>query len=182
MDELQKIKKLREVTFVGIAECKEALHKSGGDFDKALSILRERGARVSEKKAARKTQQGIIDAYVHFSGTMAAMVEVNCETDFVARNELFKEFVRNLSVHVAASAPRYISSEEIPHDVLIKFSPAEKTQFIKEQCLLEQAFVKDNAMTIRQYLQSIIGQIGENIVIRRFARFALGEYEETTQI
>jgi len=180
MDDLQKIKKLREMTFVGIAECKDALHKSSGDFDKALSILRERGARISEKKADRKAQQGLVESYIHFSGKVGSLVEVNCETDFVARTDVFKDFVKNLSVHVAAAAPLYLAAENVPGDVVSKFSQEEKTAYIKEKCLMEQPFVKDNSKTIREYLQSTIGQTGENMVIRRFTRFALGEYEENT--
>jgi len=180
MDALAKIKKLREMTLVGIAECKEALHKTAGDFDKALALLRERGARISEKKAERKTQQGVVEAYIHFSGQVGALVEVNCETDFVARTDVFKEFAKNLALHIAAVSPRYVKQEDVPGDSVSALSQEERSAFIKEKCLMEQAFVKDNSKTIKDYLHDTVAKTGENIVIRRFTRFALGEYEETT--
>lgn len=179
MDVLQKIKKLREMTLVGINECKEALHKAAGDFDKALALLRERGARISLKKAERKAQQGLIETYVHFSGNMGALVEVNCETDFVARTDVFKEFAKNVAMHIAAVAPLYVKPEDVPGDVLSGLSKEEKDAFIKEKCLMEQPFVRDNAKTIRDYLHDTVSKVGERVVIKRFKRFALGEYEET---
>jgi len=118
MDALQKIKKLREMTLVGIAECKEALHKAAGDFEKALALLRERGARISRKKAERAARQGLIEAYVHFSGNMGALVEVNCETDFVARTDVFKEFAKNVAMHIAAASPLGVVAEDITQEVI----------------------------------------------------------------
>jgi len=182
MDALQKIKKLREMTLVGIAECKEALHKAAGDFEKALALLRERGARISLKKAERAARQGRIEAYVHFSGNMGALVEVNCETDFVARTDVFKEFTKNIAMHIAAVSPLYVKPEDIPGDAFNGLSPEEKSAFIKERCLMEQPFVKDTAKTIGDYLNETVSKVGERVVIKRFQRFALGEHEETASV
>lgn len=170
---LETIKKLRDKTSLGINECKKALAEAGGDFDKALGILKERGIKLVEKRSERKTSQGIIDSYIHFDGKLGAIIEVNCETDFVARNEMFRKFVKDMAMQVAAVNPKYVRREDIPEDVVSK--AANVDDYVKEVCLLEQAFVKDSKKTVKDYLQEVISQTGENIVINRFSRFSLGE-------
>jgi len=172
---VESIKKLREMTGFGIADCKKALTETGGDFNKALEVLRERGAEIMAKKSERVANQGLIDAYVHFSQSMAALVEVNCETDFVAKSEDFKKFVKDLVMHIAAVGPKYISRDNVPAEDLAGKTDEEKEEYLKETCLLEQAFVKNPKMTIGGYLQDITGRIRENIKIRRFIRYTLGE-------
>lgn len=169
---VDNIKKLRELTSLGVGDCRQALMESEGNFDKALDILKKKGAQVSEKRGARKVSQGIIESYVHFGGNLGALVEINCETDFVARTEVFKKFAKDLAMQVAAAAPAYVKREDIPQDVLSQIKDLEV--YVKESCLLEQAFVKDNSMTIGAYLTSVISQTGENVIIRRFSRFSLG--------
>jgi len=170
---LDKIKRLREATSLGIKDCKKALMESDGNFDKALQILKEKGVRVMQKKGGRKTSQGLIEAYVHFGGNLGALVEVNCETDFVARTEVFKKFAKDLAMHVAALAPKYVRQEDIPPQELAGVE--DKETYIKENCLCEQCFIKDNGVTIGDYLQEVVSQTGENVVINRFSRFSLGE-------
>lgn len=170
---LEKIKQLRELTSVGINECKKALEESGGDLEKALKILKQRGAQIMEKKSSRKAKEGIIEAYIHFGKNLGALVEVNCETDFVARTEVFKEFAKNIAMQIAACGAKYIKKEDIPQEVLDKIE--NKEEFIQKYCLLSQPFIKDNSKTVEDYLKEVIAQTQENIVIRRFARFVLGE-------
>lgn len=167
------IKKLRELTQVGINECKEALAQAKGDFDRALKVLKEKGAQIMEKKSARTTSQGLVEAYVHFGGNLGALVEVDCETDFVARTDAFKKFVKDLSMHVAAINPIYLKREDIPAEVSSKIENID--EYSREHCLLEQIYVKDNTITVGEYLRNVISQTGENVVIKRFVRFALGE-------
>ena len=174
---LTEIKKLREMTSLGVNECKKALAESAGDFDKALTILKDRGAQVLAKKSARSTGQGLIEAYVHFGGSLGALVEVNCETDFVARTDIFKKFVKDVAMQVVAAAPAYIKKEDVPEAVLANV--AEPQVFIKQFCLLEQPFIKDSKLLIGDYLKEVVQQSGENIVISRFTRFALGEDNES---
>ena len=178
MDLMEKVKLLRARSSVGIGECKEALQKANGDVDAALSLLRQRGAMLSQKKAARSARQGLIESYVHFSGNMGAMVEVNCETDFVARTDVFRDFVKNLALHIAAAAPLYMSEDDIPQGIVENLSDEVKKTYVKENCLLSQPFVKDNSTTIKDYLHDAINKTGENVVIKRFVRYALGENEE----
>jgi elongation factor Ts len=165
------IKKLREMTALGISECKKALHDSKGDFDKALAILKEKGASIMEKKKDRVTSQGLIEAYIHFGGNLGSLVEVNCETDFVARTEVFKKFTKDMAMQVAATNPKYLSKEAIPAAELSKIDNVE--QYTIEHCLLSQPFVKDNSLTVDQYLKQVVSQTGENVVIKRFTRFSL---------
>ena len=126
-----------------------------------------------EKKGSRATHQGVIDSYVHFGGNLAALVEVNCETDFVARTDVFKKFVKDIAMQVAAANPEYIAKEDIPEDVLK--DAKNKDEYIKQYCLLKQAFIKDSKLLVGDYLQDTVSQTGENIVIKRFVRFSLGE-------
>lgn len=170
---LSDIKKLRELTSLGIKDCKKALNDSDGDFDKALKILKSRGIQMLEKRSSRTTGQGMIDSYVHFGGNLAALVEVNCETDFVARTEVFKKFVKDMAMQVAAANPEYVAKEDIPDDVLQSLKS--KEEYFKQYCLLEQPFIKDNKLSVGGYLRDVVSQTGENIVIKRFVRFSLGE-------
>lgn len=170
---LDDIKRLRELTSLGINECKKALSEAKGDFQEALKILKSRGIQMLEKKSARLTSQGLIDAYVHFGGNLGAMVEVNCETDFVARTDVFKKFVRDIAMQVAASSPRYIQKEDVSQEDLADAADAQ--EYIKQHCLLEQPFIRDNQISVGDYLRGVVAQTGENIVIKKFVRFCLGE-------
>ena len=169
------IKKLRELTGFGISDCKKALLESANDLDKALSMLREKGAKILEKRADKKAKEGIVEAYVHFSQNLGTMVEVNCESDFVARNEDFKRFAKDIAMHIAAMAPRYVSRDQVPADDLAGLDEKAKEEFLKANCLLEQPYVKDNSMTISDYLKNLATKFKENILIRRFERFSLGQ-------
>ena len=161
------IKELREKCGAGIMECRSALVKSEGDIEKALEDLKEQGCLKAAKKADRVTEQGLVEAYVHIGGRIGAIIELNCETDFVARTDIFKELAHNLAMQVAAMCPQYISEDEIPQE--------EKADTeIATACLLKQAYIKDPAMTIQDLIVEAISKTGENIKISRFARFELG--------
>ncbi|MFZ5800348.1 MAG: translation elongation factor Ts [Candidatus Omnitrophota bacterium] len=167
------IKELREQTSCGVIDCKKALEEAGGDLEKAKKILHKKGLEIAQKKAGRVALQGKIEAYVHHGSKIGVLVEVNCESDFVARNEDFSRFVRDVAMQIAATDPKYLKPEDIPAEVLKKV--VSKEDFIKSHCLLGQPFIKDPAMLIKDYLTSLVAKIGENIVIRRFVRFKLGE-------
>jgi len=173
---LSDIKKLRELTSLGINDCKKALSESKGDFDKALKILKSKGIKMLEERSSRVTGQGRIDSYVHFGGNLAALVEVNCETDFVARTDLFEKFTKDIAMQVAAANPEHIAKEDIPEDVLK--NAKKKDEYVKQYCLLEQTFIKDGKLSVGDYLRDTVSKTGENIVIRRFVRFSLGEANE----
>jgi elongation factor Ts len=173
---LEDIKKLREKTSLGVNDCKQALKEAEGDFSKALKVLRAKGADVLKKKGSRATSQGVIESYVHFGGNIGVLVEVNCETDFVARNDLFKKFAKDLAMHIAAISPEYVSKDQVPQNVLEQVKNEE--EYIKKSCLLEQSFVKDSSMTVSDYLKKVVSQTGENIKIERFVRFVVGEEDE----
>ncbi|MDP2924073.1 MAG: elongation factor Ts [Candidatus Omnitrophota bacterium] len=168
---LDDIKKLRELTSLGINDCRKALEETEGNFDKALEILRNKGIRVMEEKKGRKTSQGLIEAYVHFGGNLGALVEVNCETDFVARTEVFKKFVKDVAMHIAATNPKYLRRQDIPQEELASIVNID--EYARENCLLEQLFVKDNIVTVEGYLHQVVSQTGEKVVIGRFSRFSL---------
>ncbi|MDM7994827.1 MAG: translation elongation factor Ts [Acidobacteriota bacterium] len=189
------VKELREKTGVGFMECKSALTESNGDIEAAITILRKRGLASLAKKSGRETKDGLIGSYVH-NGKIGVMVEVNCETDFVARNPDFQMLTKDLAMHIAASDPRFVRKEDVTEDVLAKEreiyaeqarstgKPAnvvEKmiegrmSKYFTEVCLLEQPFVKDPSVTVRDYIASHIQKIGENIQVRRFIRYKLGE-------
>lgn len=174
---LEQIKQLRTITSLGINDCKKALDEASGDFDQALKILKKKGAQVMEKKSSRATSQGLIDSYVHFGGNLGALVEVNCETDFVARTEIFKKFVKDVAMQIAASSPKYINRDEISEEELSGVKDPE--DYIKQTCLLNQAFIKDSKRTIEEYLRDVVSQTGENIMIRRFIRYSLGGEDES---
>lgn len=159
------VKELRERTAAGILDCKNALEEAGGDIERAIEVLKERGATIAEKKVHRATSQGLVECYIHAGGRIAAMVEVNCETDFVARTEVFKTLAHDLAMQVAATVPLAVDEEDFPSDA--EGNP-------EELCLLRQPFIKDPARTVQQVVQDAITATGENIRVRRFARFELG--------
>ena len=196
------VKALREKTGAGMMDRKKALQEAQGNEERAADILREKGLAAAAKRSGRVANQGAIDSYIHMGGKIGVLVEVNCETDFVARNDDFKEFVRNLCLQVAATNPQYLTKEEVPQKVIDKEKEIIRAQalnegkpekvierivegrigkFYAENCLLEQAYVKDEDLTISELLSSLIAKIGENIVIRRFVRFELGEGQETAE-
>ena len=162
---VQAIKELRELTGVGMLDCKNALEEADGDLDKAKQILRRRGIAVAEKRAGRETAQGLVEAYIHPDGRLGALVELNCETDFVARTDEFKALAHDLAMQVAATEPRYVSPEELPPD-----SDGDP----RDVCLLAQAFIKDPNRSVQDMINDSIAKTGENIRVRRFQRFQLG--------
>lgn len=160
------VKELREQTGAGIMDCKRALQEAEGDVKKALEILRQQGLSRAEKKSARVAGQGVVEAYIHGGGRIGVLVEVNCETDFVARTEEFRALVHDIAMQVAAQNPRYVSEDEVPAGEA--FEPAE------QPVLLKQPFIKDPSLTIGDLVTNAVAKIGENIRVRRFARFELG--------
>ena len=185
---------LREKTNAGMMDCKKALKEAEGDIEKAETILRKKGITKAETKGDRQTKEGIISSYIHMAGRIGVLIEVNCETDFVARNEIFQAFVKDISLHIAASNPKFIGREEIPADLITKEREIAAEQvkgkpeaivekivqgkidkIFAEQCLLEQAFIKNPDITIGDFVKSKIAELGENLVVRRFVRYAVGE-------
>ncbi|AGI39384.1 elongation factor Ts [Thermoclostridium stercorarium subsp. thermolacticum DSM 2910] len=192
----EMVKELRERTGSGLMDCKKALIESNGDMEKAIEYLREKGLATAAKKAGRIAAEGIVDAYIHGGGRIGVLVEVNVETDFAAKNEEFRSFVKDIAMQIAASNPQYVRREEVPQEVIEREKEilmaqainegkpaqiAEKMvngrleKFFKEVCLLEQPFIKDTDKTVQDVLNEKIAKIGENINIRRFARFEMGE-------
>ncbi|MDY6825776.1 MAG: translation elongation factor Ts [Bacillota bacterium] len=190
------VKALREKTGAGMMDCKKALLETGGDEEKAIDILREKGLAAAARRADRTANQGIVDSYIHLGGKIGVLVEVNCETDFVARNDEFRDFVKNICLQVAAANPAYLSKEDVPKEIIDKEAQIIKAQalnegkpekviekivegrlnkFYRENCLLDQAYIRDEDRTINELLTELIARIGENIVIRRFSRFEVGE-------
>lgn len=195
--DIAEIKRLREMTGVGMTDAKKALDEAAGDFDKALAEMRKKGLTKAEKSGQREARSGVIGSYLH-DNRIGVLVEVNCETDFVARNELFGVLVKDLAMHIAALSPEYVSLEEVPaatrsekqaeftEKVTAEGKPSNMVpqivegmlkKYFAEKCLLEQPFVKNPDQTVGQYLKENIAKLGENIVIRRFRRLALGEVE-----
>ena len=166
---LEAVKALREKTSASINDCRRALESAGGDEGKALELLRQRGAAIAKTRQGRTAAQGRVEAYVHHDGRLACLVEVDCETDFVARTPEFAQFCKDIAMQVAAMGPRYIRREDAPND------GARSIEALQTSCLLEQPFVKDAGVTIGDLLKALIAKTGENVVIRRFARFAVGE-------
>jgi elongation factor Ts len=160
------VRELREQTGAGVMACKEALKEVDGDLNGALELLRLRGVSVAAKKSERETKEGIVEAYIHSGGRVGVIVELNCETDFVARTLEFRDLAHNIAMQVAAMRPTYVSSEEMPEED--KTSP-------EETCLLAQPFIKDSTKTIRDLINDIVAKVGENIRVRRFSCFSLGE-------
>lgn len=194
MSVMDAIKKLRFKTSAGVMECKEALKESGGDIEKAVEILRKKGIAKAAKKTSRVAGQGMIESYVHIGSRIAVLVEINCETDFVARNHEFRKVAKELAMQVAAANPLYVSKEDVAEDAVekekeifrsqIKDKPADVTEkivdgkiekYFSEVCLLEQPFIKDPNVKIKDIITQLIAKIGENIVIKRFIRYELGE-------
>lgn len=192
--EAADVKKLREITGAGVLECKQALEESLGDFGKAADVLKKKGFAKAAKKLTRSTSEGRIGAYIHSNGEIGALVEINCETDFVARNELIQQLLKDLCMQVAATNPISVSREDIPKDIVekqheifkqsIDNKPADivekiingkMDEFFKEKCLLEQPFIKDTSQTVKDLITGKIANLGENIKVNRFARFAVGE-------
>jgi elongation factor Ts len=167
------IKRLREETSCGVIDCKKALEESKGDFNKAKELLRKRGLEMAAKKSDRLAKEGRVEAYIHNGSKIGVVVEVNCETDFVARSEDFCKFTRDLAIHIAAVNPKYIKKEDVPADVLAK--EADQEAYIKANCLLSQAYVKDPGKSIQDLLNELIAKIGENIIVNRFVRYKVGE-------
>jgi elongation factor Ts len=193
---VDQIKALREETGVGILDCRKALEDANGDIDKALEALREKGLAIVAKRGERETSEGVLDLYSHGDGRVGVMVEVNSETDFVARSEKFREFAHEIALQIAASAPSYIRVDDIPEQVLEQRRQIEREEalaegkpeeiverivegrikkFLDEACLLRQDYIRDDNLTIEQLLLQNVAAIGENIVIRRFVRWELGE-------
>jgi elongation factor Ts len=190
------VKELRDKTGAGMMDCKNALTEAKGDMEKAIEILRKKGIAKAEKKASREVKDGLIHSYIHPGGKLGVLVEVNCETDFVAKNEDFHNFVHNLSMHIAASNPLAIDRESIPQDlaekelrlykeqaaesgkpenIIDKIASGKLEKFYSESVLLEQAYIRDPEKTVKDYLTEIIAKIGENISIRRFVRYQIGD-------
>lgn len=189
------VKELRDKTGSGIMDCKQALKENNGDVEKALDFLRKKGLATAQKRSGRDAKEGVIQSYIHMGGKIGVMVEVNCETDFVAKNDDFLEFAKNVAMHIAAAAPMGLDPEEIPADVVArerdiyreraleqgkpanivdKIVDGQIEKFYKDSCLLSQAYIRDPKVTINDLLTETIAKIGENIKIRRFARFQLG--------
>ena len=193
---MKDIKALRERTGAGMLDCKKALTENGGDIDKAIDWLRQKGITKAAKKSGRAATEGLVSAYIHGAGKIGVLVEINAETDFVARNDQFQAFVKDIAMHIAAAAPEYVSKDEVPEDVIEREKAvqlariveegkpahiAEKivtgrmSKFYQDICLLEQPYVKDDKLTVDAYVKQTVATIGENIQIRRFSRFVLGE-------
>jgi elongation factor Ts len=192
----EQVKELRQKSNAGMMDCKKALLETKGDLAKAEEVLRERGLAQASKKASRATKEGIIESYIHLGAKIGVLLEVNCETDFVARNEMFKSFVHDIALHIAAANPLYVTTEEVPEDIVEKEKEIYRKQalndgkpekivdkiadgrikkYYEETVLLEQAFVKDPDKKIGELLTEKIATIGENMVIKRFCRYVLGE-------
>ncbi|MCJ8010634.1 translation elongation factor Ts [Paenibacillus sp. KQZ6P-2] len=190
------VKELREKTGAGMLDCKKALEEANGDITKAIEVLREKGLAAAANKAGRVATEGVVESYIHGGGRIGVLVEINCETDFVGKTDQFKEFARDIAMHIAASSPRYVAREEVPAEEIEKEKEILKAQalnegkpekivekmvegrigkYYEEFCLLEQPFIKDPDKTIATLLKEKISTIGENISIRRFVRYELGE-------
>lgn len=193
--DIAEVKRLKDLTGVGLTDAKKALEEADGDFDKALEAMRKKGLTKAEKRGEREARAGVIGSYVH-DNRIGVLVEVNCETDFVARNENFTSLVRDLTLHIAASAPEYVSSDDIPAeerervtsefkekaagegkpaDMLEKIVDGQVKKYFAERCLLDQPFVKNPDQTVGDFVKENIAKLGENIVVRRISRMALGE-------
>jgi len=193
------VKRLREMTGAGILDCRKALEETGGDFEKAIDYLREKGLARAARKLERTAREGLVVAYVHPGNRVGVLLELNCETDFVARTPEFQQLAHDLLLQIAATSPRYIRREEIPAEVLEherqiylkealnegkpphiaeKIAESRLNRFIQEVCLLEQPFIKDEDRTVGQVIMETIARVGENIVVRRFTRYELGETVE----
>lgn len=193
--DIAEVKRLKDLTGVGLTDAKRALEEAKGDFDKALAAMRKKGLTKAEKRGEREARAGVVGTYNH-DGRIGVLVEVNCETDFVARNEIFTGLVKDLAMHIAASAPVYVSAEEVPAEdrkkieaeftdktksegkpeaMIAKIVDGQLQKYFAERCLLDQPFVKNPDQTVAEYVKDHAARLGENIVVRRFSRIALGE-------
>lgn len=192
----ENIKTLREKTGAGIMDCKAALKEANGNFEEAITILRKKGISTAAKKAEREVKEGLIGSYIHSNDRIGVLVEVNCETDFVARTDVFKEMVKNIAMHIAAADPKFVSRDEVkeedlkkereiylaqakatgkPDNIAEKIVDGKMEKYYSETCLLEQSYVKNQDLTVKEYLTEVIAKVGENISIKRFVRLCLGE-------
>jgi elongation factor Ts len=192
----QLVNELRQSTGIGMMDCKKALQEADGDMDKAVNILRKKGMARAKDKMSRSTSDGLVGSYIHMNGKLGVLVEVNCESDFVARNEDFQDLVKNIAMHIAAANPSYVTPDQIPEEVLAEEKDIIRSQlkdsnkppeivekivegklgkFFSEFCLLNQAFIRDDKITVEQMIATYIAKFGENIQVKRFARFALDE-------
>ena len=192
----REVKELREQTGAGMMDCKKALSECGGNFEEAVKLLRTKGLAAAAKRSGRATKQGLVESYIHAGGKIGVLVEVGCETDFVARNDEFRTFVHDIAMHIAAAAPLYITREDVPAEVieselaiykdqaratgkpgniLEKIATGKLDKYYEQVCLLEQPFVRNDKLTVEQLLGELVSKIGENITIKRFARFELGK-------
>ena len=172
---LESIKELREQTSCGVIECKKALEEARGDLKKAKEVLQKRGLEIAAKKGSRMAKEGRIECYIHSGSKIGVMVEVNCETDFVAQNQDFAKFTKDLAMHIAAACPQYVRKEDVPESVLREQKNAD--DYIKETCLMEQPFIKDPSKTIQDLITALIASIGENIFVSRFIRYKVNAVE-----
>jgi elongation factor Ts len=171
----EQIKKLREATGAGIMDCRKALEQADGDIDRALEYLREKGIATAAKRADRQASEGVVELYSHGNGRVGVMVEINCETDFVARSEAFRTFAHEIALQIAAAAPKYIREADIPAETLAEV-PAERIEKYKDEvCLMRQPYIRDESITVENLLMQNVAAIGENMIVRRFARWELGE-------
>jgi len=201
--EAKLVKELREKSGAPMGDCLKALQEANGDIEGAFVVLRKRGMASAQKKAARSTNEGAVGTYIHAGGKIGVLVEINCESDFVARTEDFQELLKDIAMHIAASDPRYVKSEDVvaadmerekeiyraqaaatgkPAPVIEKIVEGKMGKFYEEVCLLEQPFIKEQSVTITQLIATVIGKLGENISVRRFARFKVGDATETIAI
>ncbi|MCK4338068.1 MAG: translation elongation factor Ts [Candidatus Aminicenantes bacterium] len=189
------VKELRERTGIGMMECKKALTECDGEIEEAIKLLRKKGYARAEKRSGRQTSEGLIGSYIHMNGKLGVIVELNCETDFVAKNKEFGELLKNISMHIAAANPQYVSSDDIPEkileeekeiigeqfkdskkppEIIEKITTGKLGKFYSEVCLLEQAYIKDDKITIKELISSFIAKTGENVKVARFTRYAIG--------
>jgi elongation factor Ts len=187
------VKDLRALTGAGVLDCRKALEAAGGDFDRAAGLLREKGLAVAAKKASREAHDGLIGSYVHTGSKVAALVEVNCETDFVARTEQFQALVKDLAMQVVATRPSWVRTDDVPADVVAglrnealtqaadkpaavveRITEGKLAKYYEEHCLLEQPFIKDESVKVKDLITGVIAKLGENIIVRRFARLEVG--------
>jgi elongation factor Ts len=193
----EQVKSLREATGAGMMDCKNALVETGGDFERAVDLLREKGLAQAQKRAGRAANQGLIDSYIHFNNTVGVLIEVNCETDFVANTDEFRQLVKDVALHIASPAsPRFVERDEFPADelererhifevqakesgkpehVIAKIVEGKLNALYKDHVLLEQDFVKEDSKTVRQLLDEVSAKVGEKVAVRRFVRYKLGE-------
>lgn len=192
----QLVKELRERTNAGFADCRAALIEAGGDIEKAISVLRKKGQAAAAKKAQREASEGLVGSYIHAGGKIGVLVEINCESDFVARTPIFQQLSHDIAMHIAALDPRYVRREEVtpemlekereiysaqaratgkPDAVIDKIVTGKMEKFYEENCLYEQHFIKDESITIREMIEQMVAKVGENIAVRRFSRFKVGE-------